>query len=106
MRLTPLNPATVSYMLGAAGVRFWSFLLACLAFTPHLVLEVYFGYTGKHLAHMVGRTSQTAEVRDVFIVAGLIVAIALMVIISRIAQRALAEAVAADSPPPTDRSAA
>ena len=27
LRLTPLNPATLSYLLGAAGVRFWGFLI-------------------------------------------------------------------------------
>ncbi len=36
VRLTPLNPATVSYVLGAAGVRFPGFLFALLALTPNL----------------------------------------------------------------------
>ena len=52
LRLTPLNPATVSYILGATGVRFPGFLLACLALTPHLLIEVYFGFAGKHLARI------------------------------------------------------
>ena len=30
LRLTPLNPATISYLLGAAGVRFSGFLIAWL----------------------------------------------------------------------------
>jgi uncharacterized membrane protein YdjX (TVP38/TMEM64 family) len=54
LRLTPLNPAIISYLLGSAGVRFSSFLIACLALTPSLIIEVYFGHVGKHTVMLAG----------------------------------------------------
>ncbi|MEJ2170137.1 MAG: hypothetical protein P8X90_31950 [Desulfobacterales bacterium] len=54
LRLTPLNPAIISYRLGSAGVRFSSFLIACLALTPSLIIEVYFGHVGKHTVMLAG----------------------------------------------------
>jgi uncharacterized membrane protein YdjX (TVP38/TMEM64 family) len=37
VRLTPLNPASVNYLLGAAGVRFSGFLVACLYSGPQIL---------------------------------------------------------------------
>lgn len=49
LRLTPLNPALISYLLGAAGVRFSGFMLASLALVSHFAIEVYLGHAGKQL---------------------------------------------------------
>jgi uncharacterized membrane protein YdjX (TVP38/TMEM64 family) len=94
LRLTPLNPATISYLLGAAGVRFSGFLIACLALTPNLVIEVYFGRVGKHAARLAGRHAQTAHLHDLAIFGGLAVCIAVMVLVSRMAHKAVMQAVA------------
>ncbi|MBT8096339.1 MAG: TVP38/TMEM64 family protein [Woeseia sp.] len=92
LRLTPLNAATTSYLLGAAGVRFWSFLVACLGIIPHLVFEVYFGYVGKHAAHMAGGGADALVVHDIVIFVGLLVALTVLAVISRMAHRAVMEA--------------
>ncbi|MEO8084620.1 MAG: VTT domain-containing protein [Ardenticatenales bacterium] len=95
LRFTPLNPATISYVLGAAGVRLFGFLIAFAALTPALALEVYFGTVGTHIARMAGRGGRAAEARDALIIGGLVVGIVLIVALSRLARRAVLEAVAA-----------
>ncbi len=93
LRLTPLNPASISYLLGAAGVRFRGFLLACLALTPSLVTEVYFGQAGRHLASMTTRKG-AFYAHDLLLLGGLVVCVATLVIVSRRAQKALSRALA------------
>jgi len=94
LRLTPLNPATVSYLLGAAGVRLSKFLVACLALAPTLFIEVYFGQAGKHVARMAGGLSRALEPQDLVIIAGLAVGILVIILISKTARKAVMEAVA------------
>lgn len=92
LRLTPLNPATASYLLGAAGVRFAGFMTACLAITPHLALEVYFGDVGRHLAKVAAGTAPPSRVHTGVTLVGLVIAIAVMVVLARTARRALTQA--------------
>ena len=94
LRLTPLNPATISYLLGAAGVRFYGFMIACLALTPNLAIEVYFGHVGKHAARLVGSDARTAHLHNLAIIGGLAVCIAVMVLVSKMARKAVMQAVA------------
>lgn len=94
LRLAPLNPATISYLLGAAGVRFWGFLLACLALTPNLTIEVYFGRAGRRVAQMAGGDVQTAHVHGLTIIGELAACGILMAIIWMRARRAVLQAVA------------
>jgi uncharacterized membrane protein YdjX (TVP38/TMEM64 family) len=94
LRLTPLNPATISYLLGAAGVRFAGFLIACLALTPNLAIEVYFGYVGKQAAWLAGSDARTAHLHDLAMIGGLAVCIAVMIFVSRVARKAVMQAVA------------
>ncbi len=107
VRLTPLSPVMTNYVLGAAGVRFPGFLIACLALVPAFFLEVYFGYAGKHLARMAGRDEQTVLLHDAAVAGGLVACVLVIVVISRTARRALMEAAAeedevlrADAEPP------
>jgi uncharacterized membrane protein YdjX (TVP38/TMEM64 family) len=93
LRLTPLNPATISYLLGAAGVRFSGFLIALLALTPNLVIEVYFGRVGKHVARLAVSDARTAHLHDLVIIGGLAVCIVVMAVVSRMARKALMQAV-------------
>lgn len=93
LRLTPINPAVVSYLLGAAGVRFRGFLLASMALHPTLFVEVYFGHAGKHMVRMVGGNTTTAVEEDVAIVGGLVVCAVVLYLVSRMARKALREAV-------------
>ncbi|MCG6962555.1 MAG: VTT domain-containing protein [Acidobacteria bacterium] len=94
LRLTPLNPATLSYMFGAAGVRFPGFLLACLALVPHQLIEVYFGYAGRHVAKMASRVSPPLRLHDAIVVGGLVACLVAMVVVSRVARKAVADRVA------------
>jgi uncharacterized membrane protein YdjX (TVP38/TMEM64 family) len=92
LRLTPLNPATISYLLGAASVRFSGFLIACLALTPNLVIEVYFGHVGKHAVRLA-TSARTAHLHDLATVGGLAVCVVVMVLVSRMARNAVMKAV-------------
>jgi uncharacterized membrane protein YdjX (TVP38/TMEM64 family) len=94
LRMTPLNPATISYLLGAAGVRFSGFMLACLALIPNLVIEVYFGYVGRHAARLAASNVRTDHLRDLAIFGGLAVCVAVVVIVSRMAYNTVLRAVA------------
>jgi uncharacterized membrane protein YdjX (TVP38/TMEM64 family) len=93
LRLTPINPATISYLLGAAGVRFSVFILACLAYLPNFLIEVYFGYAGKHVARVAGHGMESLYLHDFMIIGSLLVCVLTVVLISIIARKALLEAV-------------
>jgi len=101
LRLTPLNPATISYLLGAAGVRFVGFLVACLAHSPNLVIEVYFGHAGRHLAGMAGGGTNTLH--DLAIIGGVVVCMIVLILVSRTVRKALARAVSATDDGTVDR---
>lgn len=92
LRLTPLNPATISYLLGAAGVRFTGFLTACLASIPGHFAEVYFGHVGKHAASLAGG-DRAAHLHDLVVFGGFVLCITVMVMISKIARKAVMDAV-------------
>jgi len=98
LRLTPLSPASQNYAMGAAGVRFPGFLLASLATTPQFLLEVYFGYAGKHVARIAGRSARAIIIHDVVVVGGLAACLLTVLLLSRLARRAVEEAVAGVDP--------
>lgn len=100
LRLTPLNPATVSYLLGGIGVGLLGFLVASLAAIPGLIVEVYFGYAGKHIARMAGGRDHAAYLHDLLIVVGLVTCAALVFVVSRMARNAVTEAVNKTANPP------
>jgi uncharacterized membrane protein YdjX (TVP38/TMEM64 family) len=91
LRLTPISPAMLSYLLGVSGVRFLSFIIACIVHFPVFFLEVYFGYAGKHIARMAGRSEVTVVMHDILVIGGLITAILAVLIISRMARQAIEE---------------
>ena len=92
MRLTPLSPTLVSYLLGAAGVRFRGFFLGLFALVPAYVVQVYFGYAGKHVARMAGRTGSAELPHDMLLLAGLALCIIVLVLVTRAARKAIKEA--------------
>ena len=93
LRLTPINPAVVSYLLGAAGVRFRGFMLASMALHPTLFAEVYFGHAGKHMVRRVGGNTRTTVIEDLILVGGLGVCAVVLYLVSRMAGKALRDAV-------------
>ena len=90
LRLTPVNPVTVSYVLGATGTRFATFLLACFGLVPSLFVEVYFGYVAKHVSKTSGRVSEHSTLHSAVTIAGLVLCVALLVYVIRVARKALA----------------
>lgn len=98
LRLTPLSPTLISYLLGAAGVRFGGFLLACLAQLPQLFLELYLGHAGRHLASLAGDDGHPARLHDLALFGGLGLAIGLVVLLSQAARQAVAGAMAESAP--------
>jgi len=89
LRLTPINPVTVSYVLGATNTRFTTFIVACLGLIPTLFVEVYFGAMASHVAKVSGKVSAHSTLHTVLTIAGLIMSVALLVYMTRVARRAL-----------------
>ena len=92
VRLTPLNRAVTSYILGAAGVRINYFIIACIAMVPNLIVEVYFGYAGKIVAQAATQGTQNHLYHEVVSVIGIVIAILVMAIVTKIAQKAVSTA--------------
>jgi uncharacterized membrane protein YdjX (TVP38/TMEM64 family) len=88
VRLTPLNPTTYSYILGAAGVPFAGFMLAALGLLPGYFVETYFGYAGRHIASIAGR-GYSSPLHDISVIVGLAVSVAVVVLVSRAAAWAI-----------------
>jgi hypothetical protein len=70
LRLSPINPVTVSYVLGASGVRFSTFMIATIGLIPTLFVEVYFGDVASHLAKVAGNSSDPLTLHTVVVVVG------------------------------------
>jgi len=100
IRLTPLNPATVSYVLGASGVKFSGFLLASLASTPHQLIEIYFGFAGKHVARLASGDTEFGNLHDLVVIGGLVITVLVVLLGSRRAQKELMQALAETANPP------
>ena len=97
VRLTPLSPALTSYLFGAAGVRFSGYCLAYVGELPSLLIDVYFGYAGRHYMDRAASDTKGITTHDIVVGAGLIVAIVVMVVISRTAHKAFKAAIAQES---------
>ena len=89
VRMTPLNSAAVSYALGAGGVRTGPFFGALSGLLLHLFLEVYAGYTSRHVARMAGRTHAILQGHDAVVLGGILVSLVGVVMISNRARRAV-----------------
>jgi len=90
LRLTPLNPVALNYVLGASGTHFPTYLAACAGMIPLLAVEVYFGHVAKHLAAVAGGVAEPSKAHTILTLVGLAVCVAVMVYILRIARTALA----------------
>ncbi len=100
VRLTPVSPAVISYLMGATGVRFGGFMIACLVMIPSLLIEAYFGHVSLHVASMAGRSPGRIELRDGLLVGGLLVVIVVMILVGRVARRAIQESATANNAVP------
>jgi uncharacterized membrane protein YdjX (TVP38/TMEM64 family) len=91
LRLAPLNPVSVSYVLGASGVPFSTFLFATVGLLPVVFVEVYFGYLASHVTTIAGNANEHSTLHTVVTVIGFVVCVVLMIYIARVASRAIAE---------------
>jgi uncharacterized membrane protein YdjX (TVP38/TMEM64 family) len=97
LRLTPLNPALVSYLLGAAGVRYVGFILSTLVLASHFVIEVYLGHAGKQLLANGFTHAEGGWQHNLLIYGGAAVGLIAVVIVSKAAHRAVIRAIAEDA---------
>lgn len=103
LRLTPLSPVAVSYLLGTTRTRFVPFLASSLGLIPGLFVEVYLGHVARHVVGAAGAVQGHSRSHTALTLVGLVLCFALLAYITRIARRAIAEAeaeVPADSGPP------
>ncbi len=91
LRLTPVHPVTVSYVLGAGPTRFGTFMVAALGLIPALFVEVYFGYAAKHVAGVAGQVGEHSPLHTVLTIAGLVLCAGLLAHVVRLARRALTD---------------
>lgn len=94
LRLTPLNPALISYLLGAAGVRFVGFMLAMLVLTLHFIVEVYIGYAGKQLVTGELTSSHGGWQHHLLVYGAAALGVIAIVLVSKAAHRAVLRAIA------------
>ena len=90
LRLIPLNPAMVSYLLGTTSVRFPLFLVASLGLIPGFFVEVYFGYLLNHVSS--AKTNGAFDFAHLAVtLAGFLLCVGTLLYLVVIARRALAE---------------
>jgi uncharacterized membrane protein YdjX (TVP38/TMEM64 family) len=92
LRLTPIHPVTVSYLLGATTTRWGTFLLASLGLIPGLFVSVYFGFVAKQVAKVSGQVGEHSTLHTVVTIGGLVVCVAVLVYVTRLARKALRDA--------------
>jgi uncharacterized membrane protein YdjX (TVP38/TMEM64 family) len=92
IRLTPLSPVAVSYVLGTTHTRFLPFLTACLGLIPGLFVEVYLGHVAQHVARAVGQPAVHSRSHTVITLMSLAMCLGVLAYITHLARRALAEA--------------
>jgi uncharacterized membrane protein YdjX (TVP38/TMEM64 family) len=89
LRLAPIFPfVLLNYALGLTRVRFVHYLWACLAMVPGTLLYVYYGYVGRQALAGAGEGKTVWD--WVLLGVGLLAVLAVTVIITRKARRALA----------------
>ncbi|REJ75075.1 MAG: TVP38/TMEM64 family protein [Acidobacteria bacterium] len=94
LRLTPAVPFTLlNYALGLTKVRFVDYLIACLGMIPGTLLYVYYGKVAGDLTTIAAQGGVERDWKSYALLAiGLVAAIAVTTVITRIARRALADA--------------
>lgn len=93
VRLTPVNPALLNYLLGATHVRLTGFLVACLAHMPAIMVEVYFGHASRNVVQIADGSAKHALLENILLFGGLAASIVVLVMVSRMARKALLEAI-------------
>ncbi|TAK59936.1 VTT domain-containing protein [Methylobacter sp.] len=85
LRLTPLPFAMLSYAFSITQVRFWPYLAATSGILIYNACLVYMGYTAKHLAGLMSDVSPQISVSYPLLGAGLVISLAVLVYVAKIA---------------------
>jgi uncharacterized membrane protein YdjX (TVP38/TMEM64 family) len=101
-RLSPIFPFNLlNYAFGLTNVRLWQYVLASwIGMIPGTIMYVYLGSALKSLAEVAAGSPEGGTSQKVFFAVGLVMTIVATVVITRVARRALNEAVADQSDPP------
>ena len=104
VRLSPIFPFNLlNYAFGLTNVRLRQYVLASwIGMLPGTVMYVYLGSALKSLADVAAGAPEGGTPQTVFFVAGLVMTIVATVVITRVARRALNEAVAEHRTPAED----
>ncbi len=105
VRLCSLSPyALTSYLFGLTKVPLGQFLLGSwLGRLPATIVYAYVGSSAKSLVEVVTGRVHLGRATEILLALGLVAAIAVVVVVSRIARQALDEAFDDRSPRPADR---
>lgn len=99
-RLSPIFPFNLlNYAFGLTDVKLWRYVLASwLGMLPGTIMYVYLGSALKSLAEVAAGAPEGGAPQTVFFLVGLAMTIVATVVITRVARRALDEAVSAHAP--------
>jgi uncharacterized membrane protein YdjX (TVP38/TMEM64 family) len=89
IRLTPMSFALGSYIFGAIGVRFGTYMLALAGTLPLQLVMLYIGVEGAHVAEMGTQASADFGATDVLKIAGLLVSIVVFTLVAKVALQEL-----------------
>jgi uncharacterized membrane protein YdjX (TVP38/TMEM64 family) len=92
LRLAPLNPLIVSYVVGTTGTRWSDFLLACLGMVPALFVQVYLGFAAKHMIKVTVQAGGHSTIETLVVVLGLFACLLLLIFLTRMARSVIAQA--------------
>jgi uncharacterized membrane protein YdjX (TVP38/TMEM64 family) len=97
VRLSPVFPFNLlNYAFGLTNVRLWQYVLASwIGMLPGTLMYVYLGSALKSLADVAAGAPKGGAPQTVFFVAGLVMTVVATVVVTRVARRALNDAVAA-----------
>ena len=91
IRLTPVSPVVVSYILGTSRLNYMPFLIGCLGMIPGLFLEVYFGYLAQHVAKIAGEVHSPSRLHTALTILGFMFSVLVMAYITHLARKAVRE---------------
>jgi len=94
-RLSPVFPFNLlNYAFGLTKIPFWQYMVGSwIGMLPGTVMYVYFGATLRSLAELSTGQIETGRAGQIFFLAGLVATVVVTVFVTRVARRALKQAV-------------
>ncbi|MGZ5007381.1 MAG: TVP38/TMEM64 family protein [Methylobacter sp.] len=89
LRLTPLPFALLSYAFSVTPVNFRPYLAATSGILIYNTSLVYFGYATKHLSGLISETAAQTTISFPLLALGLVISVAVLVYVAKIAGKAV-----------------